>query len=116
MDPPHPGAGLGADAVSAHRVTLHLPGQAVREVAVVEAKDAATAAAHIARRHPFLPPAYVWIGDRALAGLLAPAAAPSVASDPGLTPGQRAWRERVARQRRAERWRQHWIDKANAKG
>ena len=102
--------------MSPHRVTLHLPGQEPRLVVTVEADTPAEAAAITARRYPFLPPTHVWVGDRALAGLLAPQAPPSAAPEPGLTPGQRAWRERVARQRRAERWRQHWIDKGRRAG
>lgn len=102
--------------MSAHRVTLQLPGQAVREVAVVEADRAEEAAAFIAREMPYLPPAYVWVGDRALAGLLAPQTARLSAPEPGLTAGQRRWRERLARQRRAERWRQHWIEKGQRAG
>lgn len=101
--------------MSAHRVTLHLPGQDPRVVATVEADTPEEAAAITARKMPYLPPAYVWVGDRALAGLLAPSAASSAARAPGLTPGQQRWRDRLARQRRAERWRQHWIDKADAK-
>ena len=101
--------------MSSHRITLHLPGQDPRLVATVEADTSAEAAAFIARRMPYLPPAYVWVGDRALAGLLAPSAASSAAREPGLTAGQQRWRDRLARQRRAERWRQHWIDKADAK-
>lgn len=101
--------------MSAHRVTLHLPGQDPRVVATLEADTPEEAAAIAARKMPYLPPAYVWVGDRALAGLLAPLAPLSVARAPGLTPGQQRRRDRLARQRRAERWRQHWIDKADAK-
>ena len=97
-----------------HPVILRLPGQADRQVALVEAEGLEHAAAIIARKMPFLPPAYVWIGDRALAGLLGATPGRSAARA-APTAGQRRWQDRLERQRRAERWRQHWIDKADAK-
>lgn len=92
-------------------IVLALPNLPPRTIAQLETDDPWDAAATVSRRYPFLPPAYVWVGDRALAGLLAPPVRPSGA----LTPGQRAHRERLDRARRAERWRQHWIDKDDAK-
>jgi hypothetical protein len=47
-----------------------------------------------------------------LAGLLQALAPPPVKTQ---TEGQRQWQERKRRQRQAEQWRQHWIDKDNAK-
>lgn len=101
--------------MSAHRITLHLPGQDPRLVATVDADTPEEAAAITARKMPYLPPAYVLVGDRALAGLLAPARPLPVALVPGLTKGQTLHRQKLRRQRHAERWRQHWIDKADAK-
>ncbi len=100
--------------MSAHRITLHLPGQEPRLVATVEADTPEEAAAITARQMPYLPPAYVWVGDRASAGLLGALPGRSAARA-APTAGQRRWQDRLERQRRAERWRQHWIDKADAK-
>jgi hypothetical protein len=98
--------------MSAHRVILRLPGQDPRVVATLEAASAEAAAMRVAQRMPFLPPAYVWIDDRALAALYVP---PRAHDTRPRTAGQKRWQEKLDRQRRAERWRQHWIDKANAK-
>ena len=102
-------------------VVLTLPELPPRTIVVLETDDPWEAASIVSRRYPFLPPAYVWLGDRALAGLLgADRATPARVSDPEApsrepTAGQKAWRERVQRARRAERWRQHWIAKDEAK-
>lgn len=92
-------------------VTLTLPNQPVRTVVQIDAPSAVEAAAEVMRKFPFLPPAYVWIDDIALAVLCLPPAAPRGTP----TQGQQAHRQRIHRQRSAERWRQHWIDKDNAK-
>ena len=95
-------------------IVLTLPELPPRTVTVLETDDPWEAASIVSRRFPFLPPAYVWVGDRALAGLLGGRRTPREGPR-DLTPGQKAHRERVARARRAERWRQHWIDKDDAK-
>lgn len=92
-------------------VTLTLPNQPVRTVAQIDAPSAVHAAAEVVRQFSFLPPAYVWIDDVPLAVLRMPPATPRGT----LTQGQQAHRDRIQRQRRAERWRQHWIDKGSTK-
>lgn len=94
-----------------HTVILKMPGQPERTVGIVEAMTRGEAAERVVRRYPFLPPAHVWIDDTSLAALRYTVPKP-VAE---LTAGQKQHRERIARQRHAERWRQHWIDKDNAK-
>ena len=98
-----------------HPVILRLPGQADRQVALVEAEHPEQAARITAQKFPYLPLTHVWVGDRALAGLLAPRAAIPAGLRKGLRQGQTFHRDRLTRQRHAERWRQHWIDKADAK-
>lgn len=88
--------------------TLHLTDRPVRELMRIDAETRDDAAALFVRRYPFMPPECVQIDGTALSAL-------------GTTPrtarrhGQTVWQERVRRQRAAERWRQHWIDKDNAK-
>lgn len=93
-------------------VTLTLPDTEPHQIGWVEADTDEELAARLWQRYPFLPPHHAFVGDRAVAGLLQPSSPPPAG---GLTEGQRVWRERQRARRRAERWRQHWIDKDNAK-
>lgn len=107
----HPAAVPCGAVMSLYLITLHLPGDERSQIAQVEAATPEEAASIIARQFPLLPPDYVWVGDRALTGLLAPPVAAPAARTKGLT----LYRERVRRQKLAERWRQHWIDKDDAR-
>lgn len=81
-------------------VTLHLPGQPERMVAMVPAPNAWAAQALVLERQPLLPPDHLRVNGEPLPPLRPP--------DPGPTPGQILWRERRHRQRMAERHRARW--------
>lgn len=98
--------------MTSYPIILTLPDQPPRQIAMVEAASDEALIARITERYPFLPPHHTLVGDRLLAGLLQPQTAMPVAA---LTEGQRIWRERKKAKGYAERWRQHWIDKDNAK-
>ena len=99
-----------------YTITLALPNQPRRTVIQVDADSPAAAAAVVAKRFPFLPPMHVWVDETPLLVLrLATASHRPAAPSKPLTEGQRAHAARIKRQRHAERWRQHWIDKDNAK-
>jgi hypothetical protein len=95
-----------------HPVFLCLPNHEPRQIGTISAPSDEALAARLLARYPLLPLHHVRIGDRPLAGLLQALAPPPVKTQ---TEGQRQWQERKRRQRQAEQWRQHWIDKDNAK-
>jgi hypothetical protein len=98
-----------------HPVVLHLPNQQPRQIGVISAASDREIAARLLARYPFLPLHHVHVGDRPVAGLLAARKPTAGRKQPKQTEGQRQWKERKQRQRSAEQWRQHWIDKDDAK-
>lgn len=72
------------------------------------------------RRWPFLPADAAWEGEdegEVTRAVVCSASLPGhvVQHPPPLTYGQRTWRDRVRRQRRAERYRAHWAAKLDAR-
>jgi hypothetical protein len=95
-----------------HPVFLHLPDQQPRQIGTISVPSDEALAARLLARYPLLPLHHVHVGDRPVAGLLTALAPPPAKKQ---TEGQRQWKERKKRQRAAEQWRQHWIDKDDAK-
>ena len=89
-------------------VTPHADGTPIPvRTAVVRAPSDTVARLFLQDGCPFLPrPARTW-----LPVTTADVSSPAPPPPPPLTPGQRAWRDRVRRQAYAERHRAHWAAK-----
>lgn len=99
-------------------IYFHLAGQSRPIMRALDGESDEALARRCLVKWPLLPVTNLTVEETPLSALLQPAPAPPTrapAKKPAQTPGQIAWHERKHRKALAERHRQHWIDKDNAK-
>jgi hypothetical protein len=112
VDPSDPRQSLGTSAMN-RLVYFHLAGQSRPIMRALDEESDEALARRCLAKWPLLPVTNLTVGETPLVDLLYQP--PKEPVKQTLTQGQVTWRERKKRQAFAERHRQHWIDKDNAK-